>query len=61
MEEYADARRPHPRQLPYEWRSASGFTEIEIGLDELMAQEEARRCLRCDLEWLERVGSNKLS
>ena len=56
MEEYADARRPHPRQLPYEWRSASGFTEIEIGLDELMAQEEARRCLRCDLEWLERIG-----
>jgi NADH-quinone oxidoreductase subunit F len=56
MEEYADARRPHPRELPYEWRSASGFTEIEIGFDELMAQEEARRCLRCDLEWLERIG-----
>jgi hypothetical protein len=21
-----------------------------------MAQEEAKRCLRCDLEWMQRVG-----
>ena len=56
MEEYADARRARPQELPVEWRSGSGFSEIEIGLDESAAQNEARRCLRCDLEWLERVG-----
>jgi hypothetical protein len=25
-------------------------------LDEHVAQEECKRCLRCDLEWLERIG-----
>ncbi len=54
--DYAQARRPVPRALPPEWRSWSGFTEIEMGFDETMAREEARRCLRCDLEWLERIG-----
>jgi NADH-quinone oxidoreductase subunit F len=54
--DYAQARRPVPRGLPPEWRSWSGFTEIEMGFDETMAREEAKRCLRCDLEWLERVG-----
>jgi NADH-quinone oxidoreductase subunit F len=56
LEDYAQARRAVPRVLPTEWRSGSGFTEIEVGFDEIMAQEEAKRCLRCDLEWLERVG-----
>jgi hypothetical protein len=56
LEDYAHARRAVPRILPAEWRSATGFTEIEMGFDEIMAQEEAKRCLRCDLEWLERVG-----
>ena len=56
LEDYAHARRPRPRALPAEWRSWSGFTEIEMGFDETMAQEEAKRCLRCDLEWLERIG-----
>lgn len=54
--DYAQARRPVPRALPPDWRSWSGFTEIEMGFDETMAREEAKRCLRCDLEWLERVG-----
>ncbi len=53
---YAQSLRPVPRALPSEWRSWSGFTEIEMGFDETMAQEEAKRCLRCDLEWLERIG-----
>ena len=39
-----------------EWRNATGFTEIEMGFDEISAQEEAKRCLRCDLEWLEQIG-----
>jgi NADH-quinone oxidoreductase subunit F len=56
VEEYANSLRPRPRALPSEWRSWSGFTEIEMGFDETMAQEEAKRCLRCDLEWLERMG-----
>jgi NADH-quinone oxidoreductase subunit F len=56
LEDYAQARRSVPRVLPAEWRRGSGFTEIEMGFDETMAQEEAKRCLRCDLEWLERVG-----
>jgi NADH-quinone oxidoreductase subunit F len=56
MADYAEAGRASPREFPVEWRAASGFTEIEIGFDEKAAQEEARRCLRCDLEWLERVG-----
>jgi NADH-quinone oxidoreductase subunit F len=54
--DYAQARRPVPRGLPAKWRSWSGFTEIEMGFDETMAREEARRCLRCDIEWLERTG-----
>jgi NADH-quinone oxidoreductase subunit F len=56
VEDYAHAHRAHPRVLPAEWRSWSGFTEIEMGFDETMAQEEAKRCLRCDLEWLEQIG-----
>jgi len=56
MEDYAHVGRARPRGLPAEWRSWSGFTEIEIGFDETTAQEEAKRCLRCDLEWLEKIG-----
>jgi NADPH-dependent glutamate synthase beta subunit-like oxidoreductase len=56
LEDYAHVRRAVPRVLPTDWRSATGFTEIEMGFDETTAQEEAKRCLRCDLEWLERIG-----
>jgi len=56
LEDYAHARRPQPCLLPAERRAGGGFAEVELGLDETMAQEEARRCLRCDLEWLQRVG-----
>ncbi len=56
VEDYAHTHRARPRALPADWRSWSGFTEIEMGFDEIMAQEEAKRCLRCDLEWLERAG-----
>jgi NADH-quinone oxidoreductase subunit F len=57
MEDYADARRKEPQSLPPEWRSG-GFVEVELGFDEGTAQEEARRCLRCDLEWLELIGES---
>jgi NADH-quinone oxidoreductase subunit F len=55
VEEYAGARRASPRVNPPEWRSG-GFVEVESGFDEETACEEAKRCLRCDLEWLECVG-----
>ena len=54
--DYAEARRPRPHYIPLEWRRLGGFTEVEHGLDEITAQEEARRCLRCDVEWMERTG-----
>ena len=58
IEEYADARRPLPRVIPPDERCPweGSFVEVELGFDEETAQEEARRCLRCDVEWLQRVG-----
>lgn len=48
-EEYAQAKRPTmPTQTPEE--RIRNFGEIELGLTEEVAQEEAKRCLRCDLE-----------
>jgi NADH-quinone oxidoreductase subunit F len=48
-EEFAHAKRPEmPVQAPE--KRACNFQEIELGLDEEVARQEARRCLRCDLE-----------
>jgi formate dehydrogenase major subunit len=55
LEDYAHAERAHMEKLPPEWRSG-GFVEVELVFDEETAREEARRCLRCDLEWLEEMG-----
>ena len=52
MEAYASARRPATRKLPVAEREGN-FREVELALDETAAREEARRCLRCDLEWLD--------
>ena len=49
---YAERHRPATLRLPVEKREGS-FCEVETGFDETAAQEEARRCLRCDLEWLD--------
>ena len=49
---YAAAHRPATPRLDVNQRS-KGFAEVEIGFDEETAMEEAKRCLRCDLEWLE--------
>lgn len=56
-EDYADARRPVATMLPPEERLVDqGFAEVEMGFGEHTMQEECKRCLRCDLEWLERIG-----
>jgi NADH-quinone oxidoreductase subunit F len=62
LEQYADARRPGPIMLSPEERHARAacgeqrFDEVEMLLDERSIQEECKRCLRCDLEWLQRTG-----
>jgi NADH-quinone oxidoreductase subunit F len=50
-----NARRPATPRLPVAER-VDNFNEIEPGFDEATAQAEARRCLRCDLEWLDVMG-----
>ena len=61
LDDYAQARRPANGKLHVRERDGT-FREVELGLQETQAMEEARRCLRCDLEWLdlmeiERPGS----
>jgi len=55
LTDYANAPRVGVECIPLQQRLA-GFAEVEMGLDEAQAQAEARRCFRCDLEWLQRVG-----
>jgi NADH-quinone oxidoreductase subunit F len=55
LEDYAEAKRPVMRELPVHERIRN-FEEVEAGLDEQKAREECKRCLRCDLEWLESMG-----
>jgi NADH-quinone oxidoreductase subunit F len=52
LDEYANAVRPHVPELPYDNRVGT-FKEVELGFDERTVREEAKRCLRCDLEWLD--------
>jgi hypothetical protein len=56
---YAEARRPTTQFIPVDLR-LSGFQEVEKGYDEAQAREEAKRCLRCDLEWQQYVKEKKL-
>jgi hypothetical protein len=55
LEQYAEATRPQTREIPIEERRGN-FDEVELLLDEETVQEECKRCLRCDLEWLETMG-----
>jgi NADH-quinone oxidoreductase subunit F len=55
LEQYAEATRPQAWELPVEQRRGN-FREVELLLDEETIQEECKRCLRCDLEWLEAMG-----
>jgi hypothetical protein len=57
LQNYADARRPREKMLtPEERISRQDFCEVEMGLGEKIIQEECKRCLRCDLEWLGQIG-----
>jgi NADH-quinone oxidoreductase subunit F len=42
-----ELKRPHPGQLPVDER-IKDFRQVEMGLTQDMATNEARRCLRCD-------------
>jgi NADH-quinone oxidoreductase subunit F len=55
LDDYADALPPAKAELSVEERRG-GFREVELGLDERAAREECKRCLRCDLEWIEKMG-----
>jgi NADH-quinone oxidoreductase subunit F len=55
LDNYAEAKRPPMRELPVVERIRN-FAEVEAGFDEPKAREECKRCLRCDLEWLESMG-----
>ena len=58
LDDYANARRPPEIMLsPEERICRQDFCEVEKGLGEQIIQEECKRCLRCDLEWLERIGA----
>lgn len=57
VDDYANARRPRVSKLsPVERLSRQDFGEVEMGLSERAVREECKRCLRCDLEWLQRIG-----
>ena len=49
------AHRPAMPEISVAQR-VGNFREVELGYDEHTAQEEAKRCLRCDLEWLDWMG-----
>ncbi len=56
LEEYADAHRATAPKLPLAERERN-FCEVELGYDKNTAIEEAKRCLRCDTEWLATIGN----
>ncbi|HTS17611.1 MAG TPA: FAD-dependent oxidoreductase [Verrucomicrobiae bacterium] len=55
LDDFGGAHRPTMPRLTVAQRE-SNFKEVELGLSEQVAQAEAKRCLRCDLEWLDRMG-----
>jgi len=54
LDDYAEAKRPAAPHLPVAERQGS-FQEVESRMDEHTIQEECKRCLRCDLEWLQEM------
>ncbi len=57
LDEFADAHRPEPRTVsPTERLQHQDFHEVELEFDAHTMQQECKRCLRCDLDWLQRIG-----
>jgi hypothetical protein len=57
LDDYAGACRPDPQMLSPDQRySLHGFDEVELAYDEGTIREECKRCLRCDLDWLQQMG-----
>jgi NADPH-dependent glutamate synthase beta subunit-like oxidoreductase len=54
-DEYEEPARVHMPKLSVEQRMNT-FNEVELGLTDEMAQNEAKRCLRCDLESIRARG-----
>jgi len=54
LKDYAEATRTSMSMLSIAQRRRN-FKEVELGLAEHTAQEECKRCMRCDLEWLEKM------
>jgi NADH-quinone oxidoreductase subunit F len=52
LDEYADAQRPELLHMPVEQRRGN-FEEVDLCLPGETIREECKRCLRCDLEWLQ--------
>jgi len=52
LDDYADAKRPGTQSIPVQERKDSS-KEVELGLPGDTIREECKRCLRCDLEWLQ--------
>ena len=52
LDDYAHAKRPGTQSIPVEERRERS-KEVELGLPEDTIREECKRCLRCDLEWLQ--------
>jgi NADPH-dependent 2,4-dienoyl-CoA reductase/sulfur reductase-like enzyme len=55
LDDYADAKRPTAPHLSVAERKDC-FREVESRMDEHTIQDECKRCLRCDLEWLQEMG-----
>ncbi len=55
LEDFATVHRPQNPRRPLAERE-NNFKEVELGYAEDIARGEAKRCLRCDLEWLDLMG-----
>jgi len=52
LDDFATAHRTQNPRVPLAERE-NNFKEVELGYSEDISRNEAKRCLRCDLEWLD--------
>jgi NADH-quinone oxidoreductase subunit F len=58
IEDYGEAKRPVMPETAVAERVKT-WEEVELGFDERTAREECKRCLRCDLEWLQTMDGRR--